>query len=100
LLAGGGGGHEDRDLALGGQANQDVDLRGDQVLAGLIGLGGEDLARTVLVEGLREAVGGTRLADDDGGRGAEGTGGGQQLGGCVLPLAIGVVDEYEDISHG
>src|SRR5699024_2097904 len=42
LLAGGGGGDEHRDLALGGQAHEDVDLGGDQVLAGLIGLGGED----------------------------------------------------------
>src|SRR5690606_15088875 len=81
LLALERGGQDDRGGALLGEAGQDVDLGGDEVVLDRVALGDVDLLRTGLLEGLGERGGGAGLTEDDRGGLSECTSGGQQLEG-------------------
>src|SRR5699024_1710254 len=100
LLALEGRGDEDRGRALLGQAGQDVDLGGHEIVLDSVALGDVDLLRTGLGEGGGEGGSGAGLAEYDGGGLTERTCGGQQLVGDLLEFAVDVLDRDEDFSHG
>src|SRR5689334_8817298 len=100
LLAVGAGGqqHTSRSGRLD-QRGQHVDVRGDQVVLGVIGFGDVDLGGAGLLQRVGQRRSGARLAHHNGGRLAQLARGGDQFGGDLLHRALGVLNEHKYFSH-
>ena len=100
LLAVGAGGEDDRSRRCGlRQRGEHIDVRGDEVVLGVVGFGDVDLRSAGRFEAVDEPVGGAGLAHHDRGGLTQGAGGGDQFGGDLLQRTFSVLHEHQYFSH-
>ena len=100
LLAVGAGGQQHARRCGGlDQRGQHVDVRGDQVALGVVGLGDVDLGGAGRLQSVGQRRGGAGGAHHDGGGFAQDAGGGDQFGADLLQRTFGVLDEHKYFSH-
>src|SRR5690606_33458050 len=95
----GGDQHRGR-RALLDQRGQHVDVRRDEEVVHILGLGDVDLGGTGRLELVDQTGRGAGGAHHDGGGLTQHVGGGDQFGGDLLEGTFGVLNEHKYFSHG